>query len=537
MTQFLGRFRLAHSISALCFLIVLFLMGGNWLASQLIKTNVVKMQQQQLVDQVTSFGEVARLYPHDKARLRELIYAARWGKDNDGYLFLIQGGNNVLLDYPVKPSLEGGQLPIIKLTEGGTLQQAVSDVSRDGVARLIHYYYNLPGSSQIELKASYLYPLGVGQAVLVAGTYLGEAHALIGSVEGELTGTVIVCGMVILMMMLIFSKYIRVRIHYLKQSMVNMAKGEMSQVVHLKGQDEFAHLAVALNHCQSQQIQMIGQQMTLTNQVANSSAQTQKSVNKTHSLLSEQLDYLTQLSRSTEEMVISIRDVVHHASVASNQATTTDERAHQGHQRIEQSLQQVRTLCQELESCANSVTNVQHQVESIRSIVGTINSISEQTNLLALNAAIEAARAGSVGRGFAVVADEVRHLAARTQSATQDIEKMINQLQLQSEQAVVMTQQSLSAAHQTMQTSASAGDEFSSIMAAISQLRDNNHQIAAAAEQQESVAESMSQNLNQLSDELHVAGEELDKATQETGLLQNQAEELDLLVNKYQLSS
>lgn len=71
------------------------------------------------------------------------------------------------------------------------------------------------------------------------------------------------------------------------------------------------------------------------------------------------------------------------------------------------------------------ITQLNAQAKDIEKIVTTIQGVAEQTNLLALNAAIEAARAGETGRGFAVVADEVRQLAARTSSATVEIQNVV----------------------------------------------------------------------------------------------------------------
>lgn len=88
-----------------------------------------------------------------------------------------------------------------------------------------------------------------------------------------------------------------------------------------------------------------------------------------------------------------------------------------------------------LNSVSNTATHmlkemetIMDDAENIKKIVTEIEYIADQTNLLALNAAIEAARAGEHGRGFSIVADEVRKLSERSNTAADEIKKLITKV-------------------------------------------------------------------------------------------------------------
>jgi len=120
------------------------------------------------------------------------------------------------------------------------------------------------------------------------------------------------------------------------------------------------------------------------------------------------------------------------------------------------------------------VSGLATAAQRIGDVVKLINNIADQTNLLALNATIEAARAGEAGRGFAVVASEVKSLAAQTAKATEDISAQIAEVQ---------------------STTTNAVGVIEAITQTISRVNEISAAIAASVEEQASVTQSISANM------------------------------------------
>ena len=216
---------------------------------------------------------------------------------------------------------------------------------------------------------------------------------------------------------------------------------------------------------------------------------------ETLSISANQNEATEQVSLVVEEMVSSVKAVSNNANSASEAANEADKAAKDGRDIVTKTVASINGLAEEVERAGEVIRKLEADTGNVGTILDVIKGIAEQTNLLALNAAIEAARAGEQGRGFAVVADEVRTLASRTQDSTQEIQKVIEELQTAARSAVDVMGQSKQRAQASVEHAAQTGESLAAITERVSAITEMNRQIASAAEEQERAAYSIKENV------------------------------------------
>ncbi|WP_110968606.1 methyl-accepting chemotaxis protein [Pseudomonas huaxiensis] len=442
-------------------------------------------------------------------------------------------------------SIKLGESGYVMLVEDGTVLVDPRDAS--------HSFKKLA-----DLGAPYAHLAATGQGVTevelngvryMANTWTspGLGWHFIGLIEHkEVMGTatrmtwltsiiVIVLALVFAIVAAAFSRVIVKPIGQVSTGLQSIAEGEgdLRRDLQVQGKDETAELAGWFNKFLAAIRQLIQHIGAASGNLQRASQTNSEMAGNMNDAAGRQREAVELVSTAFNEMVATANEVARSCSSAADAAENGHRRVAEGKQQIEQTTSNVNRLSNRLTESSQAMVELEQGSRDINQILGTIRAIAEQTNLLALNAAIEAARAGDQGRGFAVVADEVRALAKRTSDSTGEIDQLLGTLGSKTQEVSQKMESCLDLSRASVSSIASAQDSFEGIQLSVNEIRDQNLQISAAAEEQHSVAEEINRHIQQIYDEARRVEDLARSAQQDSGRLSELSQELSGLVGRF----
>ncbi|MGI2828621.1 methyl-accepting chemotaxis protein [Vibrio alginolyticus] len=266
----------------------------------------------------------------------------------------------------------------------------------------------------------------------------------------------------------------------------------------LKGQDELFDISHHLNDLLDKLEHLISSTQEKSAQLTASTDNMHRELEGVMEQFHTQTDHTASMATAVQQMVATIGEISESTSVAVEGVHQAANNAEQGRGVVEATVTNIGQLTTILSNSQQSIGSLNQHVDKIGGAVNIIQEIAEQTNLLALNAAIEAARAGEQGRGFAVVADEVRALASRTHQSTEEITRVVSDIQTQMSTVVADIDQCNDQGQQTLNASEKLDSSLQQIITDMHSIQGNSERIASAIEEQGIVMNQVSGSITEL---------------------------------------
>lgn len=475
-----------------------------------------------------------------------LLREFKYGKD--GYFFGYDG-NSVRIFSGTDTNNLGKSYADYKDVNGVFLINELVKQGKAGGGFVTYHFPRLGDTSNIAFpKLSYAVWLEKWNLMIGTGFYIDDIDTTIAKARAtseahthEILIMVFVVTLCILVLVIFIALFVAQRIaqpiNLLAKNLRDIASGggDLTQRLHYDHADELGELTNAFNEFVNTIHKMVSAIHQLTASLTGISQNVVTNTNQTFEILDNQKNQTLQIASAINEMAASAMEVARSTQESAAAVSAAEEVTRNAELLASKSIREIKELSHEVQLDSDGVQQLQTDVLGIGSVLDVIRGVAEQTNLLALNASIEAARAGEQGRGFAVVADEVRGLAARTQESTRVIQDMIQRLQSSTSITAESIRRSLIKGETSEQYVSETAQALNVIDDQVGTINQRSIQIAAAAEEQTQVIESINQNMHQIADATEAANKSAEQSQQMGIELDKLGKQLEALIKQFKV--
>ncbi|MEA5348307.1 methyl-accepting chemotaxis protein [Vibrio parahaemolyticus] len=311
-------------------------------------------------------------------------------------------------------------------------------------------------------------------------------------------GIIVGTNLVIVASIILIVRKELVGIDYIKSRLDRLAQGDFSEYEQTELHNELSSIDRSVTLLRNSISLIVGEIVSATEIMDKNSKDNRENIDVVVENSIEQQGEFKSIATACVELSQSSKEVASNATTVSKTNEAIEQQVLQGRD-ILKKVQRIGDQITQSTIDSSEISNgIIDSSTSVGEIVQMIDTISEQTNLLALNAAIEAARAGEYGRGFAVVADEVRKLASETKQSTSSIQDIVEILKEKSEKLDTFVKENMTLIKSYNDSRLELENQFSVIQENIRTLLEMNASVSSSSEQQASVVEEVSKQIDTL---------------------------------------
>ncbi|MDD4965057.1 MAG: methyl-accepting chemotaxis protein [Gallionella sp.] len=328
---------------------------------------------------------------------------------------------------------------------------------------------------------------------------------------------------------------IRGRVTTLREHIVRVASGDLTQRLVVTGNDDLSQLGRNIN-MMTENISAISSGTTeVVNVIQRTLQEMQNAINHQSSGASEQAVAVNETTAALEQIKGMAAQAMERVHLLGTTADRSRQESEQGSAAVEAAIAGMESILHRMEGIAQTILALSEQIQQIGEITGVVTNLAQQSKMLALNASIEAAKAGEAGKGFAVVAAEVRELAEQSQQSTAQVQKILQDIRHATDRAVMATEEGSKGVDAGMLSVQRSGDAMRQLSEVVRETALASHQISAVVKQQflglEQVSSAM-KDINKVTSQFVINTHQSKAASEEISKV---VEQLHESVNIYQL--